>query len=62
MSGSDDGGVSVAGLRLPSDRPFSDNELAWIDFLRIVSSDRDPAPTLRFVRFLRQAVTKGRCI
>jgi len=30
------------------------NERAWIDFLRLIAEDRDPAPTLRAVQALRQ--------
>ena len=45
--------MSAAGFRLPSDQPISDNERAWIDFLRLVSCDSDPAPTLRIVQAMR---------
>ena len=43
MSGADAGGVAVTGFRLPSNRPISQNERAWIKFLRLLSSDSDPA-------------------
>lgn len=33
--------------------PISDNERAWIDFIRLASGDADPPPTLRRVRELR---------
>ena len=56
MSGSDAGGVTVAGFRLPSDRPISQNERAWIEFLRLISLDSDPAPTLTLVQALRRVI------
>ena len=43
----------VAGFNMPSERPISDNESAWIDFLRLVSRDSDPTPTLLCVQLLR---------
>ncbi|MGM0743528.1 MAG: hypothetical protein ACQEVT_18380 [Pseudomonadota bacterium] len=30
-----------------------ENERAWLEFLRVISLDRDPAPTLRRVQVLR---------
>jgi hypothetical protein len=50
------GGVSVAGFRLPSEQSISRNESAWIDFLRLVSCDSDPAPTLLLVQAMRRAI------
>ncbi len=52
--------MSASGFRLPSDQPISENERAWIDFLRLVSCDSDPAPTLRCVQAMRQLV--GECV
>ena len=60
MSGSGAGDVSVAGFRLTSERPISQNETAWIEFLRLASCDSDPAPTLRHVQAMRQLV--GGCV
>ena len=60
MSGAGAGDVSVAGFRLTSERPISQNETAWIEFLRLASSDSDPAPTLRHVQAMRQLV--GGCV
>lgn len=59
MSVSDVGAISVVGFRLPSERPISQNEMAWIDFLRLVSCDSDPAPTLRLVQALRRVIEEG---
>lgn len=33
---------------------LTDNERAWVRFLRDLSLDRDPAPTLRRVQLLRR--------
>lgn len=52
--------MSAAGFSLPSDQPISENERVWIDFLRLVSCDSDPALTLRCVQALRQLV--GECV
>ena len=41
-------------FRLPSVHPLTENELAWIEFLRLVSGDRDPPPTLRLVQGVRR--------
>ena len=54
MSGADAANVVVTDFKLPSDRPISQNERAWIDFLRLVSHDCDPAPTLRHVQAIRR--------
>jgi hypothetical protein len=43
----------VAGFRVPSDRTFSENEVAWIAFLRLASRESDPAPTLTLVQAIR---------
>ena len=59
MSGAGAGGVSVAGYRLTSEQPISRNERAWIEFLRLVSSDSDPAPTLRHVQAMRRVFEDG---
>ena len=60
MSVSDADHAVVAGFRILSDRPISQNERAWIDFLRLASCDSDPAPTLRHVQAMRQLV--GGCV
>ena len=33
---------------------ITENERAWLQFLRMISLDRDPAPTLRRVQLLRR--------
>jgi len=33
---------------------LTENERAWLVFLRMISLDRDPAPTLRRVQLLRR--------
>lgn len=47
----------VEGFRLPSIAPLTENERAWIDMLRAIVGDRDPAPTLEAVQALRRALT-----
>lgn len=33
---------------------LTENEVAWIEFLRMIGQGRDPAPTLRRVQLLRR--------
>jgi len=33
--------------------PITDNERAWIEFIRLASCDSDPAPTLEMVQKVR---------
>jgi hypothetical protein len=46
----------VEGLKLPSTRPITENERAWIDMLRCIVADADPRPTLEAVQALRLAL------
>ena len=46
-------------LRYLASRPLTENELAWIDFLRLLSNDGDPAPTLARVQALRHILAPG---
>lgn len=46
-------------FNLPSTRLFTENERAWIGFLRQVSGNSDPGPTLHLVQTLRQAVLEA---
>lgn len=32
---------------------LSENERAWVDFIRLITKDADPAPTLRRIQKLR---------
>lgn len=50
---------TIQGFTLPSTRPFTENERAWIGFLRQVSGNSDPGPTLQLVQALRQAVLEA---
>lgn len=46
-----------SGLRLPDDRPdLTDNERAWMSFLRELHDDPVRAPTLRAIQVLRRAL------
>ena len=38
---------------------LSENEAAWIDFLRLISNGRDLAPTLRRVQLLRRVCDRS---
>ena len=50
------------GIQLPATRPLSRNELAWIEFLRLLSNDTDPSVTLAGVQALRQGIRSGEFI
>jgi hypothetical protein len=39
----------------PTTHKLSDNELAWVEFLRLLSNDQVPTPTLAAVQALRMA-------
>jgi hypothetical protein len=43
----------TACVRLPSISGLTANEMAWIDFIRLLSEDRDLPPTLAAVQALR---------
>ena len=45
-----------AKSRAPND--LTENERAWIDFLRLIGKGRDPAPTLRRVQLLRRVLAR----
>ena len=38
---------------------LSENEKAWITFLRLISDGSDPAPTLRRVQLLRRVIGRN---
>ncbi|MDZ7710636.1 MAG: hypothetical protein U5K36_11695 [Roseovarius sp.] len=38
---------------------LTDNEVAWVEFLRMVGNGRDPRPTLRRVQLLRRLCRKS---
>ena len=41
---------------VPSVHPPTENELAWIEFLRLMFGDSDPPPTLRLVQRVRRLI------
>ena len=51
----------VAGFKLPSTSPITENERAWIDMLRCIVGDADPAPTLADVQALRRVLLVQDC-
>jgi hypothetical protein len=44
----------IEGIRLPDDSNLTENERAWVEFMRLTSRNADPARTLRSVQALRQ--------
>ncbi|WP_146636312.1 hypothetical protein [Nioella nitratireducens] len=47
--------MNAVGFRLRAERPMTENELAWITLIRVITDDRDPAPDLLMVQALRRA-------
>ncbi len=45
---------------MPELGDLTKNERAWIGFLRLITVDTDPAPTLKRVQALRLALSKER--
>lgn len=41
-------------------KDLTENERAWLVFLRMIALDRDPAPTLRRVQLLRRVCERRR--
>lgn len=48
-----------SAIRLTADGKLTQNELAWIGFIRDISAGTDPGPTLRSVQALRFAMQQG---
>lgn len=46
----------TSSIFLPEITELTGNERAWIGFLRLLSGDTDPVPTLARVQALRQAL------
>ncbi len=44
----------AGGFKLPPDGALTENELAWVEFLRIASNNGDPRPTLATIQALRR--------
>jgi hypothetical protein len=45
----------IDGVRLPDDSSLTENERAWVEFIRLTSQNTDPAPTLTAVGLLKHA-------
>lgn len=43
----------VSRLKAAWSKPITENERAWIEFIRLASRDSDPAPTLEMVQQVR---------
>lgn len=50
--------IDNTGFRLPTDHPPTESELAWIGFLRLLTDNRVPPPTLRHVQELRRLLER----
>jgi len=50
----------IDGVTLPGDGSLTENEMAWVEFIRLLSGGSDPAPTLVGINVLRQALGCGR--
>ena len=46
----------VEGFRLPEAEELTENEPAWVGFIRAASMQTDPAPSLVCVQALRRAL------
>ena len=53
------GRVSVEGFGLPPEHPFTENEVAWITFLRLLTDDKVQPPKLRAIQALRRALDEN---
>jgi hypothetical protein len=51
MSGQHEAGRTASAATVDALTP---NERAWLEFLRLISNGRDPAPTLRRVQLFRR--------
>lgn len=51
---SDNHTEKAVGFRLPSEAPFTENERAWIDLIRLASNNSDPRPALSLIQHLRR--------
>ena len=49
----DDLGSEGSGIAIPADHPPTENELAWIGFMRLITRGSDPKPTLALVQQVR---------
>ena len=54
MSGQGESTVQLTIIRRCASPELSENERAWIEFIRLTSHDIDPAPTLARVQALRR--------
>lgn len=48
----------VAGFKVPTVATVSENEMLWIEMLRLIFHDRVPVPKLPLVQALREAVRR----
>lgn len=55
--------VQLLERRAARNETFTANERAWIDFLRLLSGDGDPRPSLAAIQALRRVLwaSRGTC-
>ena len=53
---------TVHGFKVPPEHAITEHELAWIKFIRILSNDSDPSPSLRTVEALRVGLALERIV
>ena len=46
--------TAVCGAKAAWSAPITKNERAWIEFIRLLTDDSDPSPTLHLVQELRK--------
>lgn len=51
----------TVSIFMPELQDLTENERAWVGFLRLIADDTDPAPTLARVQALRMALTQIKC-
>jgi hypothetical protein len=51
-------GVAPIAPPLIDGSNLTENERAWVDFLRLISNETDPEPTLKRVQLLRRVLLR----
>jgi len=52
-------GASRLKLELRNNAQLTENEKAWIEFIRVISNGRDPGITVKRVQALRELLDAG---
>ena len=48
---------TVQGFKGPPQHAVTEHEMGWIMFIRLLTNDSDPSPTLRAIKVLRQVLS-----